>query len=112
MWAQIINAALGIWMMVAPAVLLYDKAGADSCHIAGPVIATFAIVSCWEVTRSLRKVNIALGLWLVLAPWILNYSEILPIINDFICGSLIIVFAIMRGKIKESYGGGWQAIWQ
>ena len=112
MWAQIINAGLGIWMMAAPAILLYNKAGADSCHITGPVIVTFAIVSCWEVTRSLRKINIFLGLWLVFAPLILGYSEILPIINDFLCGLLIITFSFIRGNIKGTYGGGWRAMWQ
>jgi hypothetical protein len=112
MWAQIINAAIGIWMMAAPAVLLYNKAGADSCHIIGPVIATFAIVACWEVTRVVRKVNIPLGLWLLLAPWMLGYTEILPTINDMMCGALIIIFAFVRGEVNGTYGGGWQAIWQ
>lgn len=112
MWAQIINAILGIWLMVAPSVLNYGSSGTDSCHITGPLIATFAIVSFWEATRAVRKFNIPMGLWLLLAPWVLGYGETLPIVNDMFCGALVIAFALVKGKIEGTYGGGWKAIWQ
>lgn len=112
MWAQIINAIIGIWLMIAPAVLHYNASGTDSCHIVGPVIAAFAIVAWWEATRGVRKFNIPLGLWFLVSPWILGYQEILPIINDMVCGALVIIFAMFKGKVEGNYGGGWQSIWQ
>ncbi len=112
MRAQIINAMIGIWLMVAPSALHYTTSGAISNYIVGPILATFALVACWEVTRVLRKVGIAIGVWLVFAPWILGYSEMLPILNDTLCGIAAIIFAFVKGEIKSNYGGGWQALWQ
>ena len=111
MWAQIINTGLGIWLMVAPSVLSYDKVGSDNCHVVGPLIVTFAFVSCWEITRPVRKVNYLTGAWLLLAPWILGYDETLPILNDMIVGALVIGFAWVEGKITASFGGGWKSLW-
>lgn len=112
MWAQIINTLIGIWLMAAPGVLGHNEPGSDSNHIVGPVIATAAMVACWEVARATRKVNILLGLWLIAAPFVLAYETILPIINDMICGVLVVSFALIRGKVEDSYGGGWKALWQ
>ena len=112
MWGQIINTLIGIWLMVAPGVLGHHEPGVDSNHIVGPVIATAAMVACWEVTRATRKVNILLGLWLIAAPFVLGYETPLPIINDIACGVLAVSFAMVKGKIKESYAGGWKALWQ
>ncbi|MEX2592655.1 MAG: SPW repeat protein [Anditalea sp.] len=112
MWAQIINTVIGIWIIIAPSVLSYSGLGTDNCHIVGPVIATFAIVACWEATRVVGKINIPLGLWFLVAPWVLGYEETLPIVNDMVCGALIIAFALVKGKVKGRFGGGWQAIRQ
>lgn len=112
MWAQIINSIIGIWLMAAPAALPYNNAGADSCHITGPLVSTFGIVACWEATRGLRKFNIPLGVWFLAAPWVLGYGETMPVINDMTCGILIIIFSTVKGRIQGRYGGGWKALWQ
>jgi hypothetical protein len=111
MWAQIINTLLGIWLMASPGIFNYKSSGADNNHIIGPIIATFALVACWEATRALRKLNIPLGLWVLAAPWILGYQEPFPIINDMACGVIVITLATIRGRISGSYGGGWSVLW-
>lgn len=111
MWAQIINTLIGIWLMASPAMFGYNDSGADSNYIIGPVIATFAMVACWEVTRGLRKCNIPLALWLLAAPWVLGYESLLPMLNDMVCGVIIFSLSMIKGKIKGSYGGGWKALW-
>lgn len=110
MWAQIMNIVIGIWLMAAPYILHYSGPGSDSCHIAAPLVATFGMVACWEATRGVRKFNIPLGIWFLAAPWVLSYGETPPILNDMICGALIIAFATVRGKISGSYGGGWNVL--
>lgn len=112
MWSQIINAIIGIWLMAAPGILAYDKAGANSCHIVGPVIATFAIIAFWEATNGVRKFNYPLGAWLVIAPWILGYSSTATIVNDMACGILVILFASFGMKMENTYGGGWKVLWK
>ena len=62
-------------MMAAPSVLSYTTTTAEvSDRIVGPVVATFAIVACWQAMRGVRLFNLPLGLWLVAAPWVLDYA--------------------------------------
>jgi len=98
--------------MIAPSFLSYNDLGTDSCHIVGPVIVTFTFVALWEATRVVGKFIIPLGLWFLVAPWVFGYEHTLPIVNDMICGALVIAFALVKGKVKGSFGGGWQSLWQ
>lgn len=112
MWGQIINAILGIWLMVAPAVLGFDKIIADNDNIVGPIITTFAITAIFDSTRPVRKFNIPLGIWLLLAPWVLSYEPTLAIINDMAVGALVIGFSFVKGHVESKFGGGWSSLWQ
>ncbi len=111
MWAQIINAALGIWLMAAPAVLGYGAPASDNDWIFGPVIATFAIIAWWEATRPVARWNLPLGLWLLLAPWVLGYAATAAIVNSMVVGLLVAVPSTRTGQVKKSYGGGWSVLW-
>ena len=112
MWAQFINAALGIWLMAAPAVLGYGTPARTNDRILGPVIATFAIIAWWEATRGVARFNLPLGGWLLLAPWILGYGATAPIVNSLAVGLLVLGLATVRGTVKKRYGGGWSALWK
>lgn len=114
MWAQIINAILGIWLMVSPAILGFsdDKTISNNAHIIGPVMATFATIAWWEATRVVRYYNVPLGFWLLLAPWILGYEPTTAILNDMVIGAAVVGLSFVKGKIEGSYGGGWSAIWK
>ncbi len=112
MWAQVLNAALGIWLMVAPAVLGYGEPGSVNDRILGPVAATFAVIAWWEATRPVRWVNLPIGLWLVLAPWILGYDETAAIINSIAVGLVMTACAAVKGTIEKRYGGGWSAVFR
>jgi hypothetical protein len=112
MWAQVINAVIGIWLMAAPQVLGYQGAAADNDHIFGPVIATFGIVAIADCTRNVRLFNVPLGAWLLLAPWILGYESTTSIVNDMVAGLLIMGLALIKGKVNARFGGGWSSLWQ
>jgi hypothetical protein len=111
MWAQIVNAVLGLWLMVSPSILGLEGSTADNDHIIGPIIASFAIISWWEATRVVRLYNIPLGLWLILAPWVLGYENNSAIINDMAVGLLVIGLALVKGELTSTFGGGWKATW-
>ena len=98
--------------MVAPYALGVDKIAANNDHIIGPVIASFAIISFSPCTSVVLKFNLALGVWLLLAPWILSYQDNSAILNDMLTGVFVIVFSLIKVKIKKRLGGGWQAIWK
>jgi hypothetical protein len=110
MWAQIINALLGIWLMASPAILGYSGTGRINDLIVGPVAATSAIIAFWEVTRAVGKANVALGIWLIIASWVLGYESAIPVINEFVVGVAMVVFAMTRGKARAKFGGGWRSL--
>lgn len=112
MWAQVLNAALGLWLMAAPAVLGYGAPAETNDYIVGPVIATFAVVAWWEATRAVRLWNVPLGVWLLVAPWILGYGTIQATLNSLAVGLLVSGLAWVQGTVEGRYGGGWAALWK
>lgn len=112
MWAQIINAMLGLWLMAAPGVFHFGKLASNNDHIIGPLIVTFAVVAWWECTRGARKFNIPLAGWLLIAPWILEYNDALATANDMIMGGLVLLLSRVKGTVTSSYGGGWSSLWK
>ena len=110
-WAQIINASLGIWLMASPGMLGYSGTGRINDLIVGPIIATFAIIAFWEVTRAVGRANVALGAWLVIASWMLGYEEnVIAPINEFVVGITIAALAMTRAKTDAKLAGGWRSL--
>jgi hypothetical protein len=108
-WNLLVSAALGAWLMVAPAVFQTQGQTAHSDHILGALIVTVAVVAFAEVTRAARFINIALALGIIVLPWVFGGATLASGINDLIIGVLIIGLSIPPGKIKNTYGG-WNAL--
>ncbi|MHB1094470.1 heavy metal-binding domain-containing protein, partial [Thiobacillus sp.] len=105
-WTLLLSIAIGIWLTFTR--LSFDSFGAmtDSDHLVGLLVVTFSIIALAEVGRAIRFINIPFGAWLIAAPWLLDgIVSPLAVWNSVICGVLLIVLAIPRGKIKESYAG-------
>ena len=98
--------------MASPAILGFEGIAADNSHIVGPVIASFAVISWWESTRVVRLYNVPPAAWLLLAPWVLGYESTNAIVNDMLVGAVVLGLSFVKGKITETYGGGWSAIWK
>jgi SPW repeat len=111
MWPQIVNAAVGIWLMAAPAVLGYGDPAQTSDRIAGPLAAAFAIIAASEITRPVRWVNLPIGLWLLIVPWVLGFPTVATV-NSMIAGVILIVCARLGGGVMGQFGGGWSALWK
>jgi hypothetical protein len=110
MWAQIINALLGVWLMASPTVFGYAGAARTNDVVVGPIATTFAIIALWEVTRMVGKANVVLGVWLVIVSWVLGYENVIPMINDFVVGIAMVAFAMRRGKPRDNFAGGWRSL--
>ncbi len=111
MWAQLLVMLLGLWLMAAPSVLDYEGTAGHSDHIVGPLLASFAAVALWEVTRDLRWVNLILGVWLIAAPWLLGF-ETSALINSTAVGVLVAALSLVRGRTSDELGGGWSMLWR
>jgi len=109
MWAQIVNAALGIWLMAAPSVLGYHGAARVNDRIIGPIVATFAAVAITEVTRGCRWVNPPLGLWMIVAPALLG-GPTPAIVNGLLVGPALVAMSLIKGRVEERFGGGWAVL--
>jgi NAD(P)-dependent dehydrogenase (short-subunit alcohol dehydrogenase family) len=110
MAAQLVCAALGIWLMVAPGLLGYGGPPAASDYIVGPIVAAIGLVSTWEAMRELRWANLPFGVWLLIAPWVLGAPDA-AILNDLAVGIALLAFAAAGGEVSGRYGGGWSSLW-
>ena len=112
MFYQILNIALGLWLMAAPDVLKYNGVAADVDQIIGPIVASFSIIALSGCTRAVAFYNLPLGIWLLLAPWILGYENELSTINDTVVGLFVTLFSYFKRRTDQQYGGGWPSVWK
>lgn len=104
-WHLLIGAGLGVWLMFAPWFFGSVGRAADSDHLVGALVVTFAVIAIAEVARSVRFINILFGAWLALAPLILSGYGAGAGWNSAIAGLAVIVFSLRRGKIRGEYAG-------
>ncbi len=102
-WNLVLSAALGIWLMFAPAFFGTQGGAADSDHLVGALITTVAVIAMAEVIRAGRFLNVLLGGWIIAAPWLVAGASNSARWNDVIIGALIIALSIPRGSIRERY---------
>jgi nucleoside-diphosphate-sugar epimerase/uncharacterized membrane protein len=103
-WTLLASAALGVWVMFAPAIFQSQGAAADSDHLVGALVVTFAVIAWAEVVRPLRLVNVLFGAWLIAAPWILGGSTTGATWSDLVVGATLIVLSLPRGTVRQRYG--------
>jgi uncharacterized membrane protein len=103
-WNLLVSAALGLWLMFAPAALGSTRMAAHSDHLIGALIVTAAVIALADVGRAARFINVLFGVWLIAAPWLLGGATTISTVSDMIAGALVILLSIPRGKIGERYG--------
>lgn len=110
MFARILEAALGVWLIIAPAVLGHGPPAAHSDRIAGPLIASLAIIALWEVARPLRHLNLLFGFWLIAAPLVVGFGGVAAV-DSIVVGVAVAALSRFEGRIESSFGGGWSSLW-
>ena len=108
-WNLAIAAALGLWLMAAPALLGATGVAANNNYLAGALIVTWSVVAFGEVARPVRLLNIPIGLWLLLAPWIMIGDTELSRWSDVIAGVAVVALSLRRGSIHARFGG-WNSV--
>ncbi len=106
-WHLLVSATLGMWLMFTPAVFETTGRAADSDHLVGALVVTFAVIAMAEVGRTLRLVNILFGAWVVLAPWLLSGAAGAARWNNLVAGIALVLLSLPRGRVRGEYGG-WQ----
>jgi hypothetical protein len=104
-WTLAASAGLGVWLMMAPAVLGISGDLADSHYLTGALVTTWAVVGFGEIVRPVRLLNIGMGIWLAAAPWLLRGATDASRWTDVFIGCLLVLLSIPRGRIEGSFGG-------
>ncbi len=108
MWARVIGIALGIWLMVAPAVLDYGGRADTIDRIVGPLVVASAIIALAPAGRELRWIHLLLGFALVVPWWFAN-RHLDAILANVVAGLLIMALAPV-GSACGRIGGGWASV--
>lgn len=103
-WNLPLSAAIGVWLMAAPAILGIGGMAANSHYLAGALVTTWAVIAFGEVARPVRLLNIPIGIWVAVAPWLLAGPTDLSRWTDLAAGALLIALSIRRGPIEERFG--------
>jgi len=104
-WTLMLSAAIGVWLMAAPAVFGLTGKAANSNHLAGALVVTWAVIAFGEVARSVRLLNILMGVWILVVPWALDGATGTSRWTDVILGASLIALSFPRGRIEGQFGG-------
>lgn len=110
--AALISAALGIWLMAAPAIFGYRGSAADNDWICGPLVVSFGLIAAWGAMRSVRWTNFGIGAWIFVAALVLDYGSLRARISVLVTGLLLALLASIRGRGRQRCGGGWSMLWR
>lgn len=98
------SAVVGMWLMFAPTALVSRGAAADSDHLVGALVLTFAVIALADVLRPLRFINVLFGAWIAASPWLLSGATTGAAWSDGIAGLLLIYLSLSRGDTRQHYG--------
>ena len=96
--------ALGFWLMLGPTVFGTQGPMANSSHLTGALVVSFAVISTAEPVRALRFINVPLGIWAIAAPWLLAGAPTMAMWNGVLVGALLVALNIPKGTIRDRYG--------
>ncbi len=109
---QILSAALGVWLMAAPAVL--GHAGTtlgDLDRIVGPAVAAVSFVAAAQITRSIRWLNVPAAGVLVIAAWFVD-APLASVLNSAGTALLVLALTPWGSPDQTRYGNGWTTLWR
>ena len=101
-WNLVVCAALGVWLMAAPAVLGATGTAANVDHLAGALVVTWAVIGFGEIVRPVRLLNVLMGLGIMAVPWVLDGAGA---VHHVMVGIALIALSIPRGRIEERFAG-------
>jgi uncharacterized membrane protein len=104
-WNLVVCAALGVWLMAAPAALGVTGPAAANELLVGALVTTFAVIGFGETSRAARWVNVPLGLWLAVAPWVLSGASAPARWTDVATGAAVVLLSLRRGPVEGRFGG-------
>ena len=103
-WNVVAAATVGVWLLVAPAVLGTSGGLADSHYITGALVMTVAAIALAEPARAARLFNVVLGVWIAVSPFVLSGASRGDVWNAIVAGAALVALSLRRGVVRERYG--------
>ena len=107
-WNLMLCLLIGIWLMFTRITLDAVGSMANADHLIGSLVITVTITALAETVRVVRFLNLFFALALLITPFLYSTTA-LATIASIVCGSLLFILSIPRGKICSSYGA-WDKI--
>ncbi|KTD07895.1 vitamin K epoxide reductase family protein [Legionella jamestowniensis] len=102
-WNLVLCLIIGVWLMFTRLTLDTSGGMANADHLIGALIVTVTVTALAEVARAIRFLNLIFALALLITPFVYGASGIATVAS-LMCGILLFVLCIPRGKIVSSYG--------
>ena len=109
MWQRLLTIALGVWLLIAPAIIPTTEATRIMERVIAPVVIWVGVLAMRAVTRPLRAINILAAIALLIAPWLAPITTAQQW-NTQVAGWLLLALTIPQGAMRQRIGGGWLAI--
>jgi hypothetical protein len=95
-WQDLLNAALGVWLVASPWLMNFDDGGVAMWNaviagvlLAGLAFGAFFVPRAWE-----DWAQAIVALWLVASPWVLGFSKSeVPMLNALWVGVAVLALA-------------------
>jgi hypothetical protein len=94
---------IGIWLMFTRLTLGVDGSIANTDHLIGSLVLTATVTALAEIARPVRLLNTGFGMALLIVPFVLGAPWI-SIASSTVCGILLILLSLQRGRIREKWG--------
>jgi len=106
-WQDLVNAALGMWLVSSPWLLNFDNAGPAMWNaviagglLTGLAFGAFFVPRAWE-----EWAQALVALWLVVSPWALTFSNLeKPMLNALSVGVAVLVLAMWTLLANKAQG--------
>ncbi len=102
-WNLLACVPVALWLMFTRLTLGTGDALANAEHLIGSLALTVVVIAFAETVRAVRYALIPLGLALLVTPFVFDGGA-LQIISSLVCGGLLVVLSLPRGKIYSRYG--------
>ncbi|QBR83402.1 NAD-dependent epimerase/dehydratase family protein [Legionella israelensis] len=107
-WNLMLCLLIGIWLMFTRITLDATGSMANADHLIGSLIITVTVTALAESVRIVRFINLIFAIALLITPFAYG-ADALATIASLICGVLLFLLTLPRGKIVSSYGA-WEKI--
>jgi len=108
-WQDLVNAVLGIWVIISPWALAFDGSSMamSNAVIVGALLVATSLGAVFVPRAWEEWTEAGLGVWLVVSPWVLGFSgNRNAMLSTVISGAIVAVLALWTLFTDKDYGAG------